>query len=210
MPKPKKIISYFLLTILFSIVTFFLITFYFKKNIKIKSINKKYLEKKIKKLVAKKDKNNLTLPQIIIKEFKMKETSKNKHESWKLISREGKIYKTSNIIECENVSCQLKRGKEEIASIYSYKSILDRNKKNIFLTGKVTGNFKELKIEGSDINYNFSNQTIKTKKVLNYTYPNFNITAAESYFDIKKNRIKMSKGIKTEISNNTTSNNSTN
>ena len=69
------------------------------------------------------------------------------------------------------------------------------------MQGEVRGNFKELNILGSDINYNFSAQTLETDKTITYTYPQLKLTAQQSFIDLRDNRIEMSGGVITEICN---------
>ena len=137
----------------------------------------------------------------------MQETTNAKHDTWILTSKEGRIFKKTNEIECKDSVCSLIRNNKEIATLKSIKSLVNRNSKNIFLNGPVDGNFSELEFYGQDVNYNFSNQTIKTDKSLTYNYPNFSLTAQKSVFDLKENKIEMDGGIKSEILNNPTSNN---
>lgn len=166
-----------------------------------------------KKLV---EQQETILPEITIQDFHMKEINeeKSKNEIWILNSKRGKIFKKTNTIECTDVHCTLIRDDENIANLQANKSILDRNTKRVFLSGLVSGNLKELNILGKNINYDFSNQTLKTNNALTYTYPNFTLTAQQSFVDLKENKIEMKNGIKTEILsdfanlNNPTSNNS--
>jgi LPS export ABC transporter protein LptC len=183
-----------------------------KKTIKTHHLNKKKLTEKIKEFIDQNQEKNTfcAMPEIIIREFKMKHACDNKKESWAISSKIGKIYKISNKIDCSNVLCQLRIKNQEIAQLHSDKSIVNRNNKNIFLCGPVTGNFRELKINGQDINYNFSDQTISSEKPLHYAYPNFHLKAKQSCLYLNKNKIEMSGGIRTEILNNTTGNHSYN
>jgi LPS export ABC transporter protein LptC len=187
------------------------ISFGFKrKQLKTKHLSKKDITEKLKEFIDQNQEKNTcsAMPEIIIREFRMRHAYDDKNESWTISSKIGKIYKASNKIDCSNVLCQLKIKDQEVAQLYSKKSIVNRNNKNIFLAGPVTGNFKELKINGQDINYNFSDQTISSKQALSYTYPNFTLKAKQSCLYIKENKIEMSGGIRTEILNNTTHNHS--
>ena len=167
------------------------------------TIKKFFLKKKTsfttKDITEKKEPNT---PEIIIKNFCIQEKNKNNTDSWILKSKKSKIFKKTNVIECNDASCTLKKNDKEFAILKSHKSLLDRNKNQLFLYGPVTGNYKDLRLEGKEINYNFSNQTIDTKNNLRYFYPNFKLNAQESFFDLKLNRIEMKNGIRCEITPN--------
>jgi LPS export ABC transporter protein LptC len=170
----------------------------FKKQTNIKT---KQIINKIKTL-AKPQQCNITpsqAPQIKIQNFSMQEIDQNKSDIWTLNSREGHIFKTSNQIECFDVVCKLIRNNQLIAQLKSCQSLLDRNKKNIFMFGEVKGNFKNLNIFGFDFSYNFSTQLIKTDKMATITYPRLKVMSNQSFVDLRNNKIEMSGGIKTEI-----------
>lgn len=163
---------------------------------------------KVQKTAIKK--TDQDLPEITIQNFNIKEFNKDRKDIWILTSKEGKIFKKLNIIECFDTLCFFKKDDQEIAVLKSGKSLFDQNNKNLFLIGPVTGNFKNLEFYGYDLNYNVSEHKIETKKEIIYLYPHFRLCAKESTFKIKENTIEMRNGITTEISNNSTSNNSTN
>lgn len=156
---------------------------------------------------TKKQKHKKT-PEIIIQNFNVKEISKDKKDLWVLTSKEGKIFKKLNQIECLETTCFLKEGDQEIALLKSEKAIFDQNAKSLFLYGPVWGNFRELNFSGQNIKYNIYDHTIQTQNQLTYRYLNFKLDAQETVFSLKEDTIKMKNGIRTEISNHSTSNHS--
>ena len=205
----KVIASTILFIIFLSLNSYCLGFFLFKKS------RKKRLKKKkhqIEKTINENNQKQISQkqPEIIVKDFFLRETTKNKSDSWTLYSKLGKIFKSLNQIECIDVFCLFKNKDQEIANLKAQKSLLDRNKKTLFISGMVTGNLKELNIMGESINYNFSDQIIKTEKMLTYSAQNFKLTAQKSTFNIKENKIEMTNGIKSEILYNSTSNHSNN
>jgi LPS export ABC transporter protein LptC len=155
-----------------------------------------------KQVIAKKEnQKNSPSPEMIIKGFSIQENLKNKDEVLILNSEEGRVFRKSNQIECINLSCNLHRKENEIAQLKSKNALVDRDKKIVFLQGKVLGYFYELNIEGNDMNYDFSNQIIKTEQPINYIHPNLNLIAKQSTFDIKESQIEMNGGVKCKILN---------
>jgi len=167
--------------------------FNYKSSINLQLINKKIVFQK------KEMPKPYVSPEMIIKDFSIQENLKNKDEVLILNSEEGRVFRKSNQIECKNLSCNLFRKETQIAKLESKTSLVDRDKKIVFLQEKVTGNFYDLKFEGKDLNYDFSNQTITTKQPLNYAYPNLNFVAKQSTFDLKENKIEMNDGVRCEI-----------
>lgn len=147
-------------------------------------------------------------PEIIIQNFNVKEISKDKKDLWILTSKEGKIFKKLNQIECIETMCFLKEEGQEIALLKSEKAIFDQNAKSLFLYGPVWGNFRELNFSGQNIKYNIYDHTVQTQDQLTYWYSNFKLNAKKTVFSLKEDKIEMKNGIRTEISNYSTSNHS--
>jgi LPS export ABC transporter protein LptC len=157
---------------------------------------------------TKKQKIKTTEPEITIQNFNVKEISKDKKDLWVLNSKEGKIFKKLNQIECIQTTCFLKEADQEIALLKTERSVFDQNRKNLFLYGPVCGNFRELNFTGKNLNYDVANHIVNTKEQLTYWYSNFKLYAQETVFNLKENKIEMKNGIKTEILNYSTSNDS--
>ncbi len=179
------------------------IAFYLRKP-----IYYSFCSKITKKHKLTKKQKTINVPEIIVQNFNIKEISQDKKDLWVLTSKEGKIFKKLNQIECIDTVCFLREDDQEIALLKAEKSILDQNSKSLFLYGPVSGNFRELKLYGQNLKYNISDHTIRTQNQLTYWYLNFKLDAQETVLNLKENKIEMKNGVKTEILNNPTGNHS--
>ncbi len=143
--------------------------------------------------------SNVIKPDMIVQNFSIKEILKNKRESLLLNSKQGRIFRKSNKIECGDVSCWLSKEERLTAKFKSETSLLDREKKEVFFRGDVTGKIDAFKISGKNINYDFDNQKATTGECLNYAYPNFKFSAQKSVLNLKDDVIEMDGGVKCEI-----------
>ena len=143
--------------------------------------------------------SNVIKPDMIVQNFSIKEVLKNKKESLLLNSKQGRIFRKSNKIECNNVSCWLSKEERLAAKFKSETSLLDREKKEVFFSGDVSGKIDAFKIHGKNINYDFDNQKATTDECLNYAYPNFKFSAQKSVLNLKDDVIEMDGGIVCEI-----------
>jgi len=117
------------------------------------------------------DYNNNNNSEVTIQGFCFRQANKNQSEIWVLNSKEGKIYKKTNKIECKDISCNLIRNEENVACINAKKSLLYRNENKVFLY-----------------------DTVKC------SYPNLVLESQESIIYLKENKIEMFNGVKSEIS----------
>lgn len=145
--------------------------------------------------------------EIIIKDLILKEIEKQKKLEVVVNASEGKILNSTDKIECKNITCALKHQTVKIADLHANNAIIQKNTKNIFLAGGTVGHIYDMTIQGYDIRFNSSNQTLSTNKESIYTHKNFMLSAKKSLVDIKQNKIILSNGVKSEILNSSASNN---
>lgn len=139
--------------------------------------------------------------EIIIKDLILKEIEKHKSLQVIINAHEGKIIHSDNTIECKKIKCSLCDKNRQIADLMSENATIDKTTKNVLLNGETIVHFDNMTINGNDIYYNYSNQTLNTDKKTKYNHPNFNISAQQSRIDFKKNEINMSGGVKSEFLN---------
>jgi len=145
-----------------------------------------------------------TIPQdsfasITIKDFTLKELEKSKELEVIINAKECNFIHTSDMVMCTHVTCTLFDHKNISASLKTDKAFVNRTQKAIFLSGSVLGHMKDLIIHGSDIYYNFLQQTLTTDKSIMYTHPDFSLCSHQSFIDLKNNRIEMSNGVVSEF-----------
>lgn len=139
--------------------------------------------------------------EIIIKDLILKEIEKQKKIEVVVNAGEGKILNSTDKIECKNIRCALKNQNIKIADLHANDAIIQKNTKNVLLSGATVGHIYDMTIQGCDIEFNYSTQTLSTDKESNYSHKNFMISAKKSLVDIKQNKIIMSNGVKSEIVN---------
>lgn len=149
-----------------------------------------------------KNKNEATVPQnasIVIQNLTLREVEKSKGYELIVNAQQSTFHHISEVVECKNVSCKIMQKGLALANIHAQKSFVDRTSKHVLFSGDVKGNFKDLIIDGSDICYNFSTQTVGTDNKITYTHPLFNFSANKSTINIKTNTIEMGKGVYSEF-----------
>lgn len=144
--------------------------------------------------------------EIIIKNLILKEIEKHKKLEVIVNASEGKILNSTDKIECKNITCALKNQNKQIADLHSKNAIIKKNTKDVLLSGSTIGRIYDMTIQGCDISFSYSAQTLTTKQETQYTHKNFKLSAKKSLVDIKKNIIYMSNGIQSEILNSPTGN----
>mgnify|MGYP001596577399 CR=1 FL=1 len=141
-----------------------------------------------------------TQPTITIKDIVLKEHGKNKHYELTVKAKESTVYHATNKIECKNVACTITHQRKPIAQLTAEKSLVDRLGKNVIFAGPVKGTFKDIAMQGRDINYNFSQQCITTYQHATYNHASFNLSAQQSFVDIKAQKIILKNGVRSEFS----------
>ena len=141
----------------------------------------------------------ITQPTITIKDIILKEHGKDKHYELMVKAKESTVHHVTDSIECKNVACNITHQGKPIAHLSAEKSFVDRQGKNVIFAGPVKGSFKDISMQGRDINYNFSQQIITTDQQTTYTHASFNLSAQQSVVDIKKQKIILKNGVRSEF-----------
>ncbi len=144
--------------------------------------------------------------EIIIKDLLLKEIEKQKNLEVVVNAGEGKILNSTDKIKCKNITCSLKNQNMKVADLHANNATIEKNTKNVLLSGPTVGHIYDMTIKGCDIQFTHSTQTLSTNKESLYSHKNFILSAQISLIDIKKNTIMMSNGVKSEIINGTTLN----
>jgi hypothetical protein len=138
-------------------------------------------------------------PAIVIKNITLREVEKKKGYELVVTAQESKLHTTSDVVECSGVSGSILQHGDCVAMMRAEKSLIDRLAHHVVFTGQVSGFFKELDMSGSDICYNFSTQMVSTDKTITYTHPQFLLAAHKSVMDIGRQKISLSKGVRSEF-----------
>jgi LPS export ABC transporter protein LptC len=140
-----------------------------------------------------------TFADISIKNITIKEFKKNKKIEVIVNAKESKFLQSSEIIECEHISCNLFDHKVQRAYFTADKALINREKKNIIFSGNILGQVKDLVIKGADAHYNITKQSLYTDKSTTYNHPDFYIYSQKSFFDLKNSRIELFDGVINEF-----------
>jgi hypothetical protein len=147
--------------------------------------------------------------EIIIKDLILKEIEKQKNLEVIINAGEGKILNATDKIECKNITCSLKKQNLKVADLHADNAIIQKNTKNVLLSGATVGHIYDMTIHGCDVKFTHATQTLSTNKESKYSHKNFTLSAKKSLVDIKKNKIIMSNGVSSEIVNSVPLNSST-
>jgi LPS export ABC transporter protein LptC len=136
---------------------------------------------------------------ITITNLTLKELERTKELEVIVNAQECKFLQPSDTIECSQVTCTLLDHQLPRAQLKTDKALINRTQKTILFSGSVFGNIKDVVIHGTDINYNFSQQILRTDKNTEYTHPDFYISAQKSFVDIKGNYFELYGGVINEF-----------
>lgn len=142
----------------------------------------------------------LSRPTIVMKNIAIHEYEKSHKYEFILTAEEGTFDHNSENVACLQTKCQILCQGTSLGLIHAQKSLLDQHKKQILFQGPLHATYKDLDIQGSDIEYNFLRNIVATKKTIVYSHPLFSLSAHESIFDIKAEKIFMQNGVRTEFS----------
>lgn len=136
---------------------------------------------------------------LTIKGFSLHEMDKNRVYEFFIKAREGKLSHISNKVDCYDIECWLKNRGIDTAFLTAEHSIVKRDSKQFFLVGPVNGWVRDVKIQGSDIAYDFETQKIVTKNKTTFIHPCFWFCSQQSVIDLKSDEFQMDGGVKTEF-----------
>ena len=148
--------------------------------------------------------------EIVIKDLILKEIEKHKGLEVVVNAREGKILNSTDKIECKNINCALNDNNKQIADLRSDSALIHKTTKNVLLSGPTFGHFYDIRIDGQDISYNYSNQTLVTNKKISYHHKHFSMLAKKSSVDLKNHKITMSGGVESTFLSGPACNSNTN
>ncbi|MCK4265498.1 LPS export ABC transporter periplasmic protein LptC [Candidatus Babeliales bacterium] len=149
----------------------------------------------------------------ISKTVTLHQIAPDKKKGFSISAEEAIMHKNKkhheNII-CKNVTCTFITEKNTPAHLYSVKTTFNTETKNLFLENTVTGTVNNINLKGSNFNYDFNKQTIKSKEKATLSHPRFNIYSNKTEIKLKDKVVKLDGGIKSEffISSPTNSNRS--
>ena len=123
--------------------------------------------------------------------------------------RANKSYfsRTSDVITCSGIRCDVNNEKGIFATFKADISLVNRVKKHMFFPRRIVGDVDAFKIIGSNAHYDLPTNYMTFESPIFCKHPLFSLVANQGSFDIKKKKISLSNGIRTEFLNRPTGNN---
>jgi hypothetical protein len=145
---------------------------------------------------------------ITVKDITLHECEKRKGYELVVKAHESKFCPSSGSVECCSVMCNITRNGTSVAALHAEKSLIDRIARHVIFAGPVAGSLKDLQVQGFDLQYNFSTQTVQTNKKICYKHPSFTLQAGASIVDVNAQKIVMVNGVCSEFLYSTAADNS--
>ena len=136
---------------------------------------------------------------VTIKNITLREYEKKKGYELIVTAQESRLHSSSDLVECKGVTGSIVRHGECVAVVSAEESVIDRSAHNILFKGSVHGMFKELEMQGADIAYDFATHIVTTERVMTYTHPLFLLSAQQSAVNVHAQKIRLSKGVRSEF-----------
>jgi len=184
----NKIKKYIFLLI-FCVLIIFIIYFFTRKNPTLD----------IPDILVIKETAVINKPDVTVKNFTFKEYDKKREYSLMVNTCEGTFFHATNTALCDTITCTVLKNNIEVAHIHAQHALIKRDVQEIFFTGPVNGNFKDILLESTDLCYNFSSHTLTTTKKITYSHPHALFSAQKSTLDIKNFSISMHDGVYSEF-----------
>jgi hypothetical protein len=145
------------------------------------------------------------MPGILLKGTDLYLFCKENITDCQILAEESSVFPDKQKTECKNITCKITTNKsplEETAILKAPKAYIDHKTKNIFFPGKVTGSFKQWKLEKEDVLYDADKQIIKSKKTKLFSEPGYSkklqkisIESSESIIDLKNEILYFNNGV---------------
>lgn len=143
--------------------------------------------------------NTGTGSAVTIKNITLREYEKKKGYELVVTAQESRLHSSSDLVECKGVTGSIVRHGERVAIMSAEKSVIDRSAHHILFKGNVHGMFKDLEMCGADIAYDFATHMVTSDRVMTYTHPLFLLSAQQSAVNVHAQKIRLSKGVRSEF-----------
>jgi hypothetical protein len=143
--------------------------------------------------------NTGTGSAVTIKNITLREYEKKKGYELVVTAQESRLHSSSDLVECKGVTGSIVRHGERVAIMSAEKSVIDRSAHHILFKGSVHGMFKDLKMYGADIAYDFATHMVTSDRAMTYTHPLFLLSAQQSAVNVHAQKIRLSKGVRSEF-----------
>ncbi|MFA5306342.1 MAG: hypothetical protein WC365_02740 [Candidatus Babeliales bacterium] len=136
---------------------------------------------------------------VTIKNITLREYEKKKGYELVVTAQESRLHSSSDLVECKGVTGSIVRHGERVAVVCAEQSVIDRPAHNILFKGTVHGMFKELEMYGADIAYDFATHMVTSDRTMTYRHPFFLLSAQQSIMNVHAQKIRLSKGVRSEF-----------
>ncbi len=130
------------------------------------------------------------------KSVQIKEISEDANKSF-FINADEIILEKEEFLTCKNTHFSIPA---QLLHLYSPTTIFNTKTKDLFLNDNVTGKFNDINLKGSNLNYNFNSQIIKSDQQFVITHPQIEITGNKGELNIKDKKANLYDGVKSIIS----------
>lgn len=143
--------------------------------------------------------NTSTASAVTIKNITLREYEKKKGYELVVTAQESRLRSSSDLVECKGVTGSIVRHGERVAVMSAEKSVIDRSAHHILFKGNVHGVFKDLEMCGADIAYDFATHMVTSDRAMTYIHPSFLLSAQQSAVNVHAQKIRLSKGVRSEF-----------
>ncbi len=139
-------------------------------------------------------------PDVTMREVTLQEINRDTGKGWRLKSPHSAIYRSRNIVKCENAECTIFNNNQEVATLAAKSSTIDRTNGTIHLPSTVSGTWQGMSISGHSVTYNSASHQLHTNHTLRLTHPSFQFKAGKAEIDLKEKSASFSGGVTTQFS----------
>lgn len=138
-------------------------------------------------------------PDVTMREVTLQEINRDTGKGWRLKSPHSAIYRSRNIIKCQDAECTIMNNHTEVATLSAKNSIIDRTSNTIHLPSSVSGTFQGINFVGHSVTYNSTSHELHTNHTLKFTHPSFQFKAGKTDIDLKAKTASFSGGVTTQF-----------
>ena len=126
-----------------------------------------------------------TAPEIVLKDADLYLFGSNKIKSCRIQAQESKVFPQTQITQCRVVLCNLTTNQNRIVTLMAPSAIINRQEKNIFFPGKVSGYFQGWHLEKHDAFYDSNDHTVKASNATLTSTKGISLAARKSILDLQ-------------------------
>ena len=138
-------------------------------------------------------------PDVTMREVTLQEINRDTGKGWRLKTPHSAIYRSRNIVKCQDAECTIMNNHNEIATLFAKNSTIDRTNGTIHLPSSVSGTFQGINIAGHSVTYNSTSHELHTNHTLRFTHPSFQFKAGKADINLKEKTASFSGGVTTQF-----------